>query len=496
MNYDVSNHPVIGIDLGTTFSSIARWNGEEAEIYTPKGEQTMQSVVYFDDRTQKFIFGTAAFKNGVINPDNMCLGVKRFMDDKNIEIKLGDRELSPVDISAMILKNIYFSVEEMFPKGVYKAYGAVVTVPYYFKVHQCENTVEAAKKAGLNLLGIIQEPIAAALAYGIHELSANIQKEETMMVFDLGGGTFDLTIFKFKESKEEINFEVMVTGGDDRLGGLDFDNAFMEYIIEKEGIDFKSESNTRIVKLGKQKLLEQVIKSKEILSSTESVYIGVSDVIPGVHIDNEYTREDFEEAIEGYIDKIKDIMKTTIQKAGLSADKINRVLKVGGSSKIPAMDSAIREVIGEDKVYSNINPSLCVAQGAAIYGAYLAKKLDLGKEIKITTATAHALGVEDSDGKFITIIHENQKTPANRTLTFTTDEDNCSELDIEVYQGNSRIAKQNSHVGTVSIKNLIPAPKETLKIKITFEVGQSQEIIVTIEQKESNIKKSEVLKLA
>ncbi|QGU95972.1 Hsp70 family protein [Clostridium bovifaecis] len=494
--YDSHNSPVIGIDLGTTFSAVARWTGEDADVYSPKGERTMQSVVFYDEKTDKFIFGRTAFMSGMLKPENLCIGVKRLMDNKDAKVTLGGKEYSPIDISSMILKSLYSNVKGMFPEGVYDASGAVVTVPYYFKAHQCENTAEAAKKAGLNLVGILQEPIAAAFAYGLHHSSKDTVRNENILVFDLGGGTFDITLFKIVEDRENIKFEVLAIGGDDRLGGLDFDNSFMKYILDKEGIDLDECDNERMKKIGLQKLMDSVTKSKEALSSTDSVFMGVPDVIPGVHIDNEYTREDFEESISNYLEEIKAILKSTLNAANIDPKDIDKVLKVGGSSKIPAMDMIIEEVVGRGKTYSDIDPSLCVAQGAAIYGAYLTNNLAIDKKITIETTTAHALGVEDSNGSMVVLIHQNQKTPARKTLTFTTDEDNSTEIDVEVYQGASRIAKQNAHIGTVKIKGLVPKPKYELQIKITFEVGKEQMVKVTVEQEESNIKHTEMLKLA
>lgn len=495
MKYDAQNAPVIGIDLGTTYSSVARWTGREAEVYSPKGERCIRSVVYYDEKNNKYVYGNAAFMSGILNPDNVVIGVKRLMDDNSIKIKLGSKEHSPVEISSMILKNIYDNIQGMFPLGVYNASGVVVTVPYYFKAHQLQNTSDAAKMAGLNLSGIIQEPIAAAFAYGLHHSEEDKVRDENILVFDLGGGTFDLTIINIKENASDINFNVIGIGGDDRLGGLDFDKAFMDYIIEKEGIDFESVKIEKLKKVGKQKLLDAVIRSKEMLSSTDSTYLAVPDVIPGVHIDAEYTRQDFEKSIEQYIDKIRRITKETMVKAGVSANDINKVIKVGGSSKISIMDDIIREECGDGKTYSDIDPSLCVAQGAAIYAAYLANELDFNKKITIGTAVAHSLGVEDGDGNFVVLIEQNQKTPAKETLTFTTDEDNQTEIDVEVYQGTNEIAKKNAHVGTVRVSGLKPFPKYQLEINITFEVGSSQEVKVNIQEELSGINKTEILKL-
>lgn len=496
MSYDGQNSPVIGIDLGTTYSSVARWTGTGADVYSPKGERCIRSVVYYDERNNKYVFGNAAFMSGILKPDNVIIGVKRLMDDNSIKVKLGPKTHTPVELSSMILRNIYDSIKNMFPEGVYNSSGVVVTVPYYFKAHQFQNTSDAAENAGLNILGIIQEPIAAAFAYGLHQSREGNVRDENILVFDLGGGTFDLTIINLRENQFSLTFDVIGIGGDDRLGGLDFDNAFMEYIIEKEGIDFETATNEKLKKIGKQKLLDAVIKSKEILSATDSTYIAVADVIPGVHIDNEYTREDFEKSIDKYLIKIKEILKETLVNANLKPSDLNKVIKVGGSSKIAVVDKMIEEVCGLGKTYSDIDPSLCIAQGAAIYAAYLSNNLEYTKKIMIETATAHALGVEDGEGYFVALIDQNVRTPVKETLVFTTDEDNQTEVDIKVYQGTSVMAKDNAHVGTVKITGLREAPKDTLEISITFEVASSQEVKVIIEEPSSNINKTEVLKLS
>ena len=269
----------------------------------------------------------------------------------------------------------------------------------------------------------------------------------------------------------------------------------MDYIIQKEGIDFSTVKKEKIRKIGKQKILDNVIKCKEILSATESTYVAIPDVIPGVHIDSEYTRQDFEKAIDKYLVKIRKIIRETMAKARVGASDITKVLKVGGSSKIPIMDSIIESECGSNKTYSDIDPSLCIAEGAAIYAAYLSKNLDFNKNIKIETAVAHALGVEDGEGNFIALIEQNKRTPAQETLIFTTDKDNQTEIEVEVYQGTDPIAKNNSHVGTVKISGLRAVPMGELDIKITFEVDSSQEVKVRICEELSGIDKTEVLKL-
>ena len=265
---DNEKNPVIGIDLGTTFSAVARWDGKGPRVYENKeGEFTTQSVVYYDEKESNFLVGKQAYGKFLVDPDRGILGVKRFMDDKSHKIDLGGSVHYPVEISGKILSKLYGDVCEKFPRNVFEARGVVVTVPYYFKAHQCANTREAAEEAHLNFLGIIQEPIAAALAYSLNMIRSNEDKDrdELVLVFDLGGGTFDLTIFRLLQTKEKLLFEVLGTGGDDRLGGLDFDQCMKEYLLESNSINL-SELDDKLRKLAIRTLMEGSRTTKEGLS--------------------------------------------------------------------------------------------------------------------------------------------------------------------------------------------------------------------------------------
>lgn len=492
MKIDNEKKPVLGIDLGTTYSAISRWTEKGPKVYqNPRREYTWASAVYFDPRQNKPLVGNLALSKALVDPENAIIGVKRMMDDGKQLIKLGGREYTPIEISAMILKDVYEYAEKTTPG--FNPAGTVVTVPYYFTALQCQNTTEAARQAGLNVLGLIQEPIAAALAYGLHE-EDNV-KDETIMVFDLGGGTFDLTIFRLKNTDEKLIFEVLATGGDDRLGGLDFDKDIAALLKEKAGLNLEGQSPEERLK-AERALLEAAKEAKEILSFEEFADVIKPNILQGQHIEVELERKELETVLDKYFVQMDIIMDKVLDKASLSKQQVDRVIKVGGSSRIPRIDQLLSEKVGSGKVHGNIDPDLCVAEGASVYAAFLDERLDRKKEIEIKTATAHDLGVRAGEDKFSPIIYGNRRTPCEATRIFTTNLDNCEELDIDVYQGSSKKVSDNMHIGTVKVNGLVNRPAGELDIKITFRVTAQQVVSVEVEQKDSNIKKIETLKLA
>lgn len=491
MRFDNEKKPALGIDLGTTYSAIARWTEKGPKVYqNPRREYTWASVVYYDER-QGFLVGNLAAKKALIHPENAVIGVKRLMDDGNQKIKVGGKEYSPIDISSIILKDVYEYAEKTTPG--FNPSGVVVTVPYYFTALQSSNTSEAARKAGLNVLGIIQEPIAAALAYGVHE-EENL-RDENIMVFDLGGGTFDLTIFRLTNEPDKLTFEVLATGGDDRLGGLDFDRELADYIKKKANLNLNGLSQEDLIKADAH-IMEAAKEAKETLSSVDFHEIIKPNVLPGQHIELEIERHEFEDCIQHYFSKMDMIMDDVLEKASLSKGDIDRVIKVGGSSRIPKVDELLESKIGAGKIFGNIDPDLCVAEGAAVYAAYLDERLGWNKEVEIKTATAHALGIGLGDGRFSVLIPSNRRTPCEATRIFTTNVDNCDELDIDVYQGSSKFVNNNKKIGTINITGLVKRPKGELDIVITFRINQQQTVSVTVVQKESKIRKIESVKLS
>lgn len=355
------------------------------------------------------------------------------------------------------------------------------------------NTSQAATRAGLNVLGVLQEPIAAALAYGIYA-EENLHNEN-IMVFDLGGGTFDLTIFRVINDAKKLEFEVLATSGDDRLGGLDFDKALAELIQKKSGLNLTECSTQDLIK-GEAQLMEAARDAKEILSFEEYAEVIRANVLQGQHIEVEISRQEFENCIASYFDKMDAIIDDVLGKAFLPRDAIARVIKVGGSSRIPKVDTLLEEKVGQGKTYGNIDPDRCVAEGASIYAAYLDGRLEWSKQIEIKTATAHALGVALGDGRFSVLIPSNRRTPCEETRIFTTNVDNCEALDIDVYQGASKFVIKNKKIGRVHVEGLVQRPKGELDIEITFRISQQQNVSVTVRQRESGIRKMENLKLA
>lgn len=491
MRHDNEKKPVLGIDLGTTYSAIARWTEKGPKVYqNPRREYTWASVVYYDERQEKPLVGNLALKRALIDPENAIIGVKRMLDDGQQKIQVGNKEFTPIEVSSMILRDVYEYAEKTTPG--FDPAGVVVTVPYYFTALQCTNTSEAASLANLNVLGIIQEPVAAALAYGVHNEEA--LRDEIIMVFDLGGGTFDLTIFRFTNSPERLLFEVLATGGDDRLGGLDFDESLAEFIKAKASLDFNGLTVENELK-AKAALMEAAKEAKEILSYEEYTDIIKPNILPGQHIELEITRDDFEGCIAYYFEKMDSIIDKVIEESSLSRTDISRVIKVGGSSRIPKIDQILSQKIGDNKIYGDIDPDLCVAQGASIYAAFLDGRIEWSKEIEIQTATAHALGVEAANGEFSTLIPSNRRTPCEVTKVYTLDTDYCEELDIDLYQGSSKYIRNNKKIGTINVTGLKKCKAGELDIHITFRISQQQSVSVTIVQRESNIRKVESVKL-
>lgn len=480
---DHVQNPVLGIDLGTTFSAIARWTGRGTEIYRMHGGQDeLQSAIYCNPDTGEILIGQLAFRRGLIDPENLTIGFKRMMDDSSQRIKIGGKDFSPVDLSSKVLGELYYNVERKFPKNIFDSRGSVVTVPYYFKAHQCENTRTAAEQADIQCLGIIQEPIAASLTYAWKLVTdkPDEERKETMLVFDLGGGTFDLTLFDFHLTADRITYEVVATGGDDRLGGMDFDQCLAKKLLEKANLSLDG-LNPKEERKARQKLLEQTITVKEILAYEKEYPVTVANILPDKHLEVTITRTEFEECIDEYIGKIREILRQLWITAKVQPSKVDRVILVGGSSKIPCMRELLIEVIGGDKIYEEISKSHAVAEGAALYAAYLDDPAVFGREIEITTRTCHALGVETEGGRFAVIIPANNKAPCQRTHKFANPRDNITAIDLNVYQGSSRMVEGNSKIGTIKIRNLPPRPARELDITVTFRVSADQKLSVRVQ---------------
>jgi len=479
---DNDKNPVVGIDLGTTFSAIARWDGRGARHYQILGKDTIQSVVYLNPTNGEVLVGQLAYNRGLISPENMVVGVKREMDNGGNSLQVGGRAFTPIELSSKILQYIYGGVRDQFPTGQFSHRGAVVTVPYYFKANQCANTRLAAESAGLNCIGILQEPIAAALHYVWELVQEQPEREgkERILVFDLGGGTFDLTLFDLTQTRDKITFDVLASGGDDRLGGMDFDDRLVALLCQKGNINLEGHSQD-VVRKATRKLTEAAIDAKITLSSATSTSAAAADVLPGVSLDVDVTRAEFEECIADYVNKVKQIMDDLWPKARVTAGSVNRVIRVGGSSQIPCMRAMLDDTIGAQKNWGNLNPALCVAQGAAMYAAYLDDREAFGREIEIKAVNPHSLGVGLAGGRFHSIIKENRKVPCTQPMRFTNVRDNDTTLEISVYQGSSANVSGNTCVGTIVIPDLPSRPAGTLDILVTFQMDAEQTLSVTVE---------------
>jgi len=327
MQYDSEHNPVLGIDLGTTYSAIAYWKGEDngpVPYDVEQGERTLQSVVYYDldNSTEQYLVGKSALKRGKLNPSYMAREFKRRMNNASPCILLGGRKFSPIELSAEVLKKIYSDVTGKYPEGTFQSRSTVVTVPYDFEEIACENTKQAAKMANINFKKLLEEPIAASLSYAFEKLQHTQQhtREEKFLVFDLGGGTFDLTLFRLEQQPNKLTFEVLATGGHSKLGGIDFDECLTKYLLERSKISFENVLEVKQERLAKRKLKDAVIETKHELSHINSSYCSIVDLLPGQHLEVMVGKQDFELSIEFYLNKIKSILSQLWQQAQIQPD--------------------------------------------------------------------------------------------------------------------------------------------------------------------------------
>ena len=486
MAIDNETNPVVGFDLGTTFSALARWVDRKGPqiIQNRAGQDTTQSAVYYNPENDEILVGNIAYNKGLMAPENMIVGVKRLMDDGHQKIMLGGKEFTPILLSSLILGKIYEDAKMKYPTGTFSSRGSVVTVPCYFKAHQMDNTRKAAEMADINCTGIIQEPIAAALSYALQICEDHFDKEfsQKILVFDLGGGTFDLTLFELKHTNDTIYFEVLASSGDDRLGGMDFDSCLADVILEKSGVSLDGVEE-KLRNKAQKNLFEQSILAKIALSASNDYYVAVPFILPDKHIEVSITREEFEKSIKHYLDKISVIIDGIWAKSNLRSSDIDRVIRVGGSSQIPCIKTLLDDTLGAEKTWSNINPSTSIAEGAAMYAAYLDNTDFFDKKIDIRTRTCHALGLKTAGDRFKELIPANRQAPCTAKQVFTTVKDNVKKLELSVYQGTGKIVSKKTHslIGKIPIKNMTPKPAGEVDIAVMFSIDMAQRLSITVE---------------
>ena len=449
---------IIGIDLGTTNSAVAVLEGNESKIIpNPEGNRTTPSVVAF--KNGEIQVGEVAKRQAVTNL-NTISSIKRHMGDASYKVEIEGKQYTPQEISAMILQYLKGYAEEYLGEKVEKA---VITVPAYFNDAQRQATKDAGRIAGLEVERIVNEPTAAALAYGLDK----VDHEEKILVFDLGGGTFDVSILELGDGV----FDVLSTSGDNHLGGDDFDNKIIEFLAAEfkrdNGIDLSQD------KMAMQRLKDAAEKAKKDLSGVTSTQISLPFITAGeagpLHLEVTLTRAKFDQLTLDLVERTKEPVRRALSDAGLSASEIDQVILVGGSTRIPAVVEAVRKETGKEPNKS-VNPDEVVAMGAAIQGGVISGDV---KDIVLLDVTPLSLGIETMGGVFTKLIDRNTTIPTSKSQVFSTAADNQPAVDVHVLQGERPMAADNKTLGRFQLTDIPPAPRNVPQIEVTFDIDKN-----------------------
>ena len=465
---------IIGIDLGTTNSAVSVMEGGEAKVITnPEGNRTTPSVVSFKNGER--IVGDAAKRQVVTNP-NSAVSVKRFIGT-NEKINLEGKDYTPEEISAMILGYMKSYAEDYLGEKVTKA---VITVPAYFNDAQCQATKNAGQIAGLEVERIINEPTAAALAYGMDKTEV----EQKVLVFDLGGGTFDVSILELADG----TFEVLATSGDNSLGGDDFDHIVVDYLVDlfkkENGVDLSKD------KMAMQRLKEAAEKAKKDLSSTINAQISLPFISAGeagpLHLETTLSRAKFDEMTKSLVERTLIPVRNALKDSGLTKNDIHQVLLVGGSTRIPAVVEAVKNELGKEPNKS-VNPDEVVAMGAAIQAGVISGDV---KDVLLLDVTPLSLGIETMGGVMSILIERNTTIPTSKSQVYSTAADNQPAVDINVLQGERPMAKDNKQLGLFKLDGIAPAKRGVPQIEVTFDIDVNGIVSVSALDKGTNKKQS------
>ncbi len=469
---------VIGIDLGTTNSCVAVMEGGNAVVIpNSEGARTTPSVVAFTNNGERLV-GQVAKRQAITNHDRTVSSIKRHMGS-DYKVTIDDKKFTPQQISAMILQKLKADAEAYLGEPVTEA---VITVPAYFTDSQRQATKDAGQIAGLNVRRIINEPTAAALSYGVDK-----EEDQTIMVYDLGGGTFDVSIIEMGEDVQQV----LATAGNNRLGGDDFDQRIINWMVEEfkksEGIDLSQD------KMAAQRLKDAAEKSKIELSSTTTSNINIPFITVDAsgtpkHLDLTLTQAKFNELTADLVEATMGPVRQALSDSGLDISEINKVLMVGGSSRIPAVQEAVKKLIGKDP-FKGINPDECVALGAAYQGGVLGG--DVKNGLLLLDVTPLSLGIETAGGVCTRMIERNTTIPTKKSQVFSTYADNQPAVDINVLQGEREFARDNKQLGTFRLDGIAPAPRGIPQIEVTFDIDSNGIVHVSAKDlgtgKEQNI---------